>query len=174
MAHSVLLVPVPELEQFVRGRTAHHDAGFVSTDPAFCHAHVTALGPFLPDPGGDALEQVAGIAATTSPFEFVLGRVATFPNGVIHLVPEPEDPFVALTARLVEAFPQCPPYAGEFDDVRPHLTLDASIDGVDETTVRASLGHLVPAACRAERLDLTWWESDACRVLRSWSLGGTS
>lgn len=171
MAHSVLLVPVPPLEQFVRERTAHHDAGFVSADPAFCHAHVTALGPFLPDPDDEAMEQVARIAATTSPFDFVLERVATFPDGVIHLVPDPEEPFVALTALLVEAFPQCPPYGGRFDDVRPHLTLDATADGVDEATVRTSLGDLVPTVCRAERLDLTWWESGRCRVLRSWPLG---
>jgi 2'-5' RNA ligase len=172
VAHSVLQIPVPALERFVRERTAHHDPSFVSSDPAFGHAHVTALGPFLPQLDDGAADKVAQIAAGTAPFDFSLDRVATFPDGVIHLVPDPEEPFRDLTARLVEAFPQCPPYGGQFDDVRPHLTLDATADGVDEGTVRAALGSVVPAACRAVRLDLAWWESGGCRVLRSWPLGG--
>ena len=45
--HSVLQLPVPALEGWVRDRTAHYDAGFVSADPRFGHAHVTALGPFV-------------------------------------------------------------------------------------------------------------------------------
>lgn len=171
MAHSALQVPVPELEEFVRERTAHHDSTFVSSDPAFVHAHVTALGPFLPDPDDEASDKVAQMVAETPPFDFVLDRIATFPNGVIHLVPDPEGPFRSLTARLVEAFPQCPPYGGQFDDVRPHLTLDATADGVDESTIRTALGDLLPAACRAERLDLAWWEAGRCRLMRSWPLG---
>ena len=167
----MLQIPVPELEGFVRERTAHHDARFVSSDPAFCHAHVTALGPFLPELDDGAAATVAEIAADTAPFYFLLDRVATFPDGVIHLVPDPEAPFRALTARLAGEFPQCPPYGGRFDDVRPHLTLDATIDGVDETTARSALASLLPAACRAERLDLAWWEAGGCRVLRSWPLG---
>jgi hypothetical protein len=46
--HTVLLVPVPGLEAFVRARTEHYDRDYVSPDPHFVHAHVTALGPFLP------------------------------------------------------------------------------------------------------------------------------
>ena len=46
--HAVLQIPVPELEPFVRQRHEHYDPHFVSTDPAFVHAHITVLGPFLP------------------------------------------------------------------------------------------------------------------------------
>ena len=48
--HSVLQVPVPELEPFVLDRTRHYDTDYVSTDPGFVHAHVTALAPFLDAP----------------------------------------------------------------------------------------------------------------------------
>jgi len=168
--HSVLQVPVPELERFVRARTAHYDTDYVSADPAFTHAHVTALGPFLRDVDDEAAATVGAIVADTSPFAFTLERIATFPNGIIHLVPEPDDAHRELTRRLWEAFPHCPPYAGEFADVRPHLTLDARSETVTEESTRALLGDLVPARCQAERLDLAWYAPRGCRVLRSWEL----
>jgi hypothetical protein len=173
MSHSVLLVPVPQLEPFVAARTAHYDREYLSADPAFVHAHVTALGPFLP-PGrftASALDAISGICRGSQPFVFELSRIATFPNGIIHLVPEPEDPFRELTALLWAAFPDCPPYAGAFSDVRPHLTLDARSDSVSEHSTRGLLADLVPATCAAERLDLVWYEPGNCHVIRSWPLG---
>jgi 2'-5' RNA ligase len=167
--HSVLLVPVPELEGFVRSRTAHYDADYVSADPAFMHAHITALGPFLEEVGAEAWAAVAAIAGDIRPFDFTLARLDTFPNGIIHLVPEPSDPFRSLTARLAAAFPECPPYGGEFDDVRPHLTLDLASDTVTEASTRASLR--LPVRARARRLDLAWYEPGNCHVVDSWRLG---
>ena len=169
--HSVLVVPVPELEPFVRERHAFYDPAYVSGDPAFTHAHITALGPFLPDLDGEAEATVARIAAATPPFEVALSRIDTFPNGVIHLVPEPDLPFRDLTARLFAAFPECPPYGGQFPDTSPHLTLDWTSEHVSEASTRVLLGDLLPARCRVDRLDLAWYEADACRVLRSWPLG---
>ena len=174
----MLQVPVPELEPFVVERHRHYDAAYVSADPAFLHAHVTALGPFLPPDlltQGD-VETITEIACATAPFDFVLDRVATFPNGVVHLLPRPDDAFRALTTALSHAFPQYPPYGGAFADVVPHLTLDAvSSDGsgtVSEESTRRAVAPWTPAACRATRLDLAWYEPHGCRVLRSWRLGG--
>jgi len=171
MGHSVLLVPVPELEGFVRGRTAHYDRDYVSGDPDFTHAHITALGPFLDVVTQADVDTIATIAAGLEPFEFTLGVVDTFPNGIIHLVPDPDDPFRALTRALWAAYPQCPPYAGTFDDVRPHLTLDRRSDTVTEQSTRVLLGATLGARCRAERLDLAWYAAGDCHVLRSWRLG---
>lgn len=173
MSHSVLLVPVPELEPFVRSRTEHYDTEWLSADPSFVHAHVTSLGPFLPRDALDAsaLASVGRIASQTEPFEFKLSVIDTFPNGIIHLVPEPDDPFRALTTQLWEAFPDCPPYAGEFGDVRPHLTLDARSEHVSEASTRELLGGRVPVTCVAERLDLAWYEAGGCHLVRSWPLG---
>ena len=173
VGHSVLQVPVRALEPFVLARTRHYDTDYVSTDPRFVHAHVTALGPFLAgdDLTGEALGTVGGIAAATAPFAFSLETVGTFPNGIVHLLPDPSEPFAALTAALWRAFPQCPPYAGAFADVVPHLTLDALSDDVTEESSRALVSAHVPVTCRAERLDLAWYEPGACRVLHSWRLG---
>ncbi|SDC67940.1 2'-5' RNA ligase family protein [Nocardioides lianchengensis] len=169
--HSVLQIPVPELEEFVRGRHAHYDPGFVSADPAFVHAHVTALGPFLPSLDGHARERLTAVVARTTPFEVVLERVATFPDGIIHLVPEPARPFQELTMRLFAAFPECPPYAGAYDEVLPHLTLDLRSSEVSEASTRAALADLLPVRVHAERLDLAWWADGDCRLLESWQLG---
>lgn len=169
--HSVLQVPVPALEAFVRSRWAHYDPALVSAHPAYVHAHVTALGPFLPhlDPAAEAA--VAQVAAGTAAFAFTLAEVAAFPDGVVHLAPSPDRGFAALTDRLVAAFPQCPPYAGAFPGSRPHLTLDALSPGVSVASTRAALAALLPVRCRAERLDLAWYEPGGTRLLCSWPLG---
>jgi len=171
--HSVLVVPVPDLEPFVRGRWAHYEPGWVSRDPAFTHAHITALAPYLPDPTAHDLDRVAAIAAATPPFDFVLSEVREFPNGCIHGQPDPAAPFAALTQALWSAFPQCPPYAGEYD-VAPHLTLDQRSAAVSVASTRALLHDLLPARCRADRLELHWYEEGGCRVLGDWKLGGGS
>lgn len=173
--HSVLQLPVPALEDWVRARTAHYDAGFVSADPRFGHAHVTALAPFDPDPDEDTLAAVAAIAASTAPVAVGLADLGQFPNGIIHLVPHPDDRLRELTARLVAAFPQWPPYGGQFggpEDVRPHLTVDAASAEVDLASTARLLAGTVPVDVVLDRLQLAWWESGDCRVLHEWHLAG--
>lgn len=170
--HTVLVVPVPELEPFVRGRWEHYEPAMVSTDPAFTHAHVTALAPYLPEPTPADLALLAEIAAGTEPFDYLLDDVAAFPNGIVHLRPEPAAPFAALTARLWEAFPQCPPYAGRFPHSVPHLTLDLLSERVTLASTRDLLGDAVPVRCRADRLELHWYETGDCHVRHAWPLGG--
>lgn len=163
----MLLVGVPELEDWVRDRTAHYDPAFVSADPAFPHAHVTVLAPF-PVARADA---VAALAATVEPFEYRLARIAAFPDGVIHLVPEPDDAFRRLTDAARAAVPEVAPYWGRFEPT-PHLTLDRISNDITVASTRRLLGAAVPARVRAERLLLTWWEAGDCRVLASHPLGG--
>lgn len=170
-SHTVLLVPVPELEPFVRERTEHYDASFLSADPQFVHAHVTVLGPFLPDPTAADLDRVAAIVAEVAAFDFRLERLGEFADGIIHLLPDPDASFRELTRRLVAAFPQCPPYGGAFPEPVPHLTLDMRAPGIDRASVRAALGDLVPARCRADRVALHRYANHDCRVLADWKLG---
>jgi hypothetical protein len=169
--HSVLQLPVPELEEWVRARTAHYDAGFVSTDPRFGHAHITALGPFDPAPSATTLRTVAGLVAATAPIGVRLADLAQFPHGIIHLVPDPADRLRDLTARLAAAFPAYPPYGGEFEDVRPHLTVDAASDDVSLASTAELLRDVVPVEVVLDRLQLAWWESGNCHVRGEWPLG---
>lgn len=169
--HSVLVVPVPALEPYIRARWEHYEPSWVSTDPAFTHAHITALAPFLPTPTDDDLATVAAIAADSEPFDFTLDAVTRFCGGSLNLVPDPAGPFAALTSRLWAAFPQCPPYEGRFADVVPHLTLDQESGAITAETVRTDLGDLVPVTTRADRLELHWYAAGDCRVLEVWKLG---
>ena len=172
--HAVLQVPVLALEQWVRTRTAHYDTAYVSADPRFVHAHVTALGPLPQVAEGSVPEQLAGAVARAcarvAPFTTVLRRLDTFPNGVIHLLPDDDSDFRALTAHLREELPDVLPYGGEFVPV-PHLTLDAVQGKVTEASTAEAVGHLLPAHERVRHLDLAWYEPGSCRLLRRWELG---
>ncbi|MGC5584686.1 2'-5' RNA ligase family protein [Ornithinimicrobium sp. W1665] len=172
IGHSVLQVSVPALEGWVRARTAEHDPAFVSNDPRFGHAHVTALGPFVDVLDEAVAGRVADVAAQVEPFSYRLARVATFPNGIVHLVPEPAEPFARLTALLVGEFPDHRPYGGQFAP-DPHLTLDLVHGDVTEESTRARLEGLLPLEARAETLDLAWWESGRCHLVHRWPLGGS-
>lgn len=175
--HSALVVPVPPLEDWVKARHVHYDRDYASSDPTFAHAHVTVLAPFVSVAElASAAPEIAEILSRTSPFAFALTSVATFPNGIIHLVPDPASAqrFRSLTRALTDAFPAYPPYAGAFDDVAPHLTLDAVGPGVTEAIVRGQVAALLPARGYAATAHLSWYEAGACRTIAHWPLGPLS
>jgi hypothetical protein len=158
----------------VIARTRHYDGSFVSDDPDFGHAHVTALGPFAPDPAPATLEVVGAIAADTPPLAVRFERIAQFPDGIIHLVPEPDTGLRGLSSSLVRAFPEHPPYGGRYGtEPVPHLTLDAASPEVSVDSTRRLLGGLVPFGCVLDELQLAWWESGRCHVMQRWALRGT-
>jgi 2'-5' RNA ligase len=171
MGHSVLAVPVPALEEVIRERTAAYDASFISADPNFVHAHITLLAPWASKPTAEDLAQVGRIARAAGPFDVKLSRIGEFPDGIIHLIPEPDFELRELTSCLAAAFPQFPPYGGRYDDAIPHLTLDRRSTTVTPATVRASIGDLLPLAITVDRIDLQWWANHGCRRLHAWRLG---
>lgn len=195
--HSALVVPIRSLETLIRGRHAFYDAAYVSPDPTFAHAHVTVLAPFLPlaalcaDSGtiehsldtdrigrtGSAHGRMtlARLAAQLVPFDVTFRSVATFPNGIIHLVPEPAEPLRELTRAACRAFPGLSPYAGAFgsttDAVAPHLTVDAIGPAVSEESVRDWVTAILPLRHRVDRLQVSWYEPWRCHTVGSWHLG---
>lgn len=169
--HTVLAVPVPELNDFVRARTAHYDRDYVAEDPRFGQAHITILAPWVRRPTAADLAAVAQVAAQTPTFEYRLSELGTFPNGIIHLVPQPMDAFAALTAAVVELFPDYPPYAGQFPRVTPHVTLDAVSPDITQAEVRVMLGDLVPLTAQADCVQVQWWQAGHCHVQHTWQLG---
>ena len=169
-----LTVPVPVLEEWVVARTAHYDRSSLSAEPHFAHAHLTVLAPWVPAPTPSDLAAVDVVLAQVPAFEVELARVATFPDGLVHAVPEPDHGLRSLTRRLVAAFPDYPPYGGRYDATGgpvPHVTLDRLGPGVTEEWVRAEVGHLLPARLVVDRVDLQWWGNDTCRRVHSWRLG---
>jgi 2'-5' RNA ligase superfamily len=104
--NAALLVPFPDVAPSLQGLPAH----------------VTLLFPF-PEPDSDVLGATRETFEGVGAFDVVFREVRRFPN-VPYLVPEPAEPFLALTAALVRRFPAWQPYGGRFDDVIPHLTIE--------------------------------------------------
>lgn len=171
--HTVIVVPVPcdPVESWVRARTAHYDASFVSADPDFAQAHVTLLGPWVAAPTAADLARVAEVLTGVAAFDLELVAVEEFPDGVIHLRAEPAVQLRDLTRALHAAYPDHPPYGGAFgDDLTPHLTLDRRADGISRAGVEAEVGHWLPLRHRVTHVDLQWWANDDCRLLHRWPL----
>lgn len=174
LGHSVLAVPVAALDTVIKERTARYDASFVSTDPDFIHAHITVLAPWAAQPTADDFALVERVAHAVRPFDIKLSQLSEFPDGIIHLVPEPDLELRELASRLATAFPQFPPYGGRYANVIPHLTLDRRSATVTRAIVRASIGHLLPLTVTVDRIDLQWWANHGCRRLHTWQLGGSA
>src|SRR5207253_2132826 len=95
--------------------------------------------PFADSSGvEDKLEALGRLFASFGPFEIALGETARFP-GLLYLRPEPAEPLVAITEGLVRAFPEFPPYGGEFVEIVPHVTV-------------ALAGESAALSARAERI----------------------
>lgn len=119
--------------------------------------HVTLIFPFADSAEADELlEPLGRVFGAFAPFEIALRQTARFP-GLLYLRPEPAEPFVAITEALVNAFPDFPPYAGEFAEIIPHVTV---AQGEDEVLAAAEqeLGAQLPVKSRVER---AWLVEDA-------------
>ena len=159
MSETALSVEAPEAENLVGPWRLRHDPLALRGVPC----HITVLYPFVaPDELDDpVLERVRRVLAEIRPFDFSLTGLGEFP-GVLWLQPEPNDGFRQLTAAMMTAFPEHPPYAGRFPHTQPHLTV-AKVDAGDaQLHLRAQLdtdlGARLPIACRASQV--TVWASD--------------
>jgi hypothetical protein len=104
-----IIVPVPEARPFAP------------------HPHITLLAPFRDrsDLFDDSLRaDLRAVFATKSAFRFRLVEVRRFPDDHVYLVPDPDEPFRAMTIELSNRYPDCPPYGGAFSQIIPHLTID--------------------------------------------------
>jgi 2'-5' RNA ligase len=127
---SALLLLVPAAELAVREHRARLDLAAREGVPA----HFTVLYPFLPPSQiRDAdLSALGRLFAGVSSFDFILDRIGWFGEQVVWLGPRDSEPFRALTVLTYRAFPDYPPYGGQYadGDVTPHLTIghDADLD----------------------------------------------
>ena len=114
--------------------------------------HLPLLWPWLPAPLADgAVERATQAVAGVERFTLVLRDTARFP-GVLYLAPEPRAPLDDLIARLGAAFPETPPYGGQFGPAPvPHLTVAMS---ADEAALDAVERALRPALSRPHIVDV--------------------
>jgi len=139
MSQTAFIVRIPEANGYVNDLRERFDPSAALGVPA----HITVLSPFMPP------EQISEVVRATiarslaqfAPFPFALRRVGRFP-ATAWLMPEPADPFIALTNALVTAFPQFPPYGGAHARVVPHLTV-ADGDAANAAIAERELGRLL-------------------------------
>jgi 2'-5' RNA ligase len=146
MAETAVVVLLPELEPLIGGvRRRYTRDGERGMPP-----HVTLIFPFADTSAlNDRLEALGRVFAAFAPFDVMLAGTARF-LGLLYARPNPAEPFVAMTNALVEAFPEFPPYGGEFDEIVPHVTV-AQADESVLATIEADLARELPATVRVER-----------------------
>ena len=123
---SAVIVTVPSAEDAV----AQHRAQFDWSAGRGVPAHVTVLYPFVEPSGIDThvIETLAAAIASVPSFDASCEATGWFGTDVLWLDPQPIDQFRALTAAVAKAFPDYPPYGGEYDEVTPHLTVGDSAE----------------------------------------------
>ena len=122
MARSGLIIEVATAEEAVGAWRRRFDPQARLGVPP----HVTVLYPFVPPDQIDAptLEKLQTLLTVIPPFQFELVRTGWFGDrATLWLAPEPAEPFVHITKTLAAAFPEYPPYGGQFDGTIPHLTV---------------------------------------------------
>ena len=121
MLRTGLIVEVPNAERAVGQWRERLDPQATLGVPA----HVTVLFPFAAPEHIDQgiLAALRRVLSAMEPFEFQLARTGWLGRSVLWLGPEPAAPFRQLTEGLTAAFPDYPPYGGQFAEVVPHLTV---------------------------------------------------
>ena len=169
-AESAFIVRVPEAEARIGELRRRFDASARLGVPE----HITLLFPFMAPQQitGAVLRQAEAALAEVPAFSFRLHKVARFPPAA-YLAPEPAEPFIALTAALVHAFPAYPAFRGEHAGVVPHLTV--AIGNAEEAgTAAAELARLMrvhgPIAGHCSRVALMENASGMWRDLHAFAL----
>ena len=163
MTRSGLVLLTPELEGVVDRWRRKYDPVRAYGMPA----HVTVLYPWLP------IEQItvadrsalAELCRGSSPIEMTFARFGRFTE-TLWLDPQPARPIVELVERVAERWPDYPPFAGEFADVVPHLTLADRRDPGELTDVVADVEALLPLDATGRALTLMRLEEN-CWVVDS-------
>lgn len=108
-------------------------------------AHVTLLYPFMPPAllSDEVRATIERIIASQPSFPFQLTNVVRWPN-VVHLAPEPAEPFRRLIKTLAAAFPDYPPYGGAHPDVIPHLTIAQDVPEDYYAAAEHALPQMLP------------------------------
>ncbi|HEU4664026.1 MAG TPA: 2'-5' RNA ligase family protein [Dokdonella sp.] len=170
MHASAFIVEVPEAEAHVGSLRERHDASVQLGVPA----HITVLSPFMPPERIDdvVIERVRAACATVPAFAFELADVARF-AATAYLAPQPAAPFVALTRALVRAFPDYPPFGGQFETIIPHLTVahgDAAEAERAATELAAIMRDRGPIASRCAAVTLLENSSGTWRRMHGFAL----
>jgi 2'-5' RNA ligase superfamily len=155
MAETAIVVVVPEAEPAVDLARRRHAADGADGMPA----HITLLYPFTDTNVlvSGRIAQLRDCLASFDPFEGELNRIARFQrltDTILWLAPRASTPFVAMIEALRAAFPEHPPYGGEFESIIPHLTVAISRDRDVLASIEVELADRLPIPIRVEAVTL--------------------
>jgi 2'-5' RNA ligase len=157
---TAILITVPEVADYthrwrsVSRSTARPQVPLTDLIPP----HVTVLVPWVAEPSAADLRRLEAAVSSFEPIELSFPTAGQFPNGTAWLRPEPFDTVRSLLLAVYQAFPECPPYGGEFPDVHPHLTISSANQGGPAVVAEALAAGPAPTA-RVTELGL--WREDA-------------
>jgi len=152
LSSSGLVLLAPELDERVGDLRARHDPASRQGMPA----HVTLLYPFM-DPvrlGPTPRARLAEVVRRFPAFDLSFARIGRFPEA-LWIAPDPAGGVIALGAALAKAFPEFPPYGGQFETVIPHVTV-ALGEGLDLAALEPELRRRLdpPVRQRVEAVSL--------------------
>jgi 2'-5' RNA ligase len=144
VAATAIIVPVGQVDQAVfawrRRCTADGAAGMPP--------HVTLLYPFADDEvvGPDQIGELRAALGEFEPFSVSFGSFGRFAGSppVLYLEPDPAQPFNEMTASIVDAFPDFPPFGGVHETLIPHLTIAYADDGAVLDQAEHEIGPHLP------------------------------
>lgn len=118
---SAVILSFPDIDAVIGDIRDHLDPSASWGIPA----HVSLIYPFARAHRitPELLETVRAVAAGTQPFEVRFDRTGWFGDETVWLGPAPQPALDDVVARCLAAFPQYPPYGGEFDEFVAHLIL---------------------------------------------------
>lgn len=120
--------------------------------------HVSILYPWRASPlSAIDIQDVSNAIATVQPFSIFFDDVARFENGTVYVRVGEDGALSALMQSVWAAFPDTPPYGGEFTTPTPHLTLaKPSIEEADAAVaeVRNQLAQNLPLRFDVDRLSI--------------------
>jgi hypothetical protein len=162
---SGLILEIPGAEPVVGPHRSRLDVNAQLGVPA----HVTVLFPFMPAQLCDEaiLAKLQRLFATTPAFDYQLSRTAWFGEQVLWLAPLDPRPFLALTELAYKAFPEFPPFEGQFDEVIPHLTVAHGCELSAMKAAERAVEHQLPITGRARHVTLMSQADDSGRWTRT-------
>ena len=124
-SESALAILVPEAEPLVETFRFEHDPSAAAGIPA----HITVLYPFKPpeEITAETIQTLEELFSNISGVDFCFSECRRLAR-VLYLAPVPEEPFKEMIEVVSERFPETPPYAGQFVDIIPHLTVAQNED----------------------------------------------
>jgi 2'-5' RNA ligase len=164
VAETAIIVPVPEAEPIVgRWRRRYTPSG-----AAGMPAHITLLVPFTDSDflGAERTRGVEEVLGRFGPIDLALAATGYFegPLSVLYLEPRPAAPFRAMTAALVNAFPEHPPYGGAHLQIVPHLTVATRLGRERLAAIEAEVAAALPITARPSEAWLMEYAGQAWRL----------